>query len=89
MNEHEQREYGHYSMILEWEPQGGVYVLTVPELPGCRTHGATREEAVKNGREVIELWIDSAREDGDPIPPPRFFDLDAVDAPAQEAVTAG
>ena len=89
MNEQRQSEYGQYSMILEWEPQGRVYVLTVPELPGCRTHGETREEAVKNGREVIELWIDAAREDGDPIPPPKHFDLNPVSAPAEEAVPAG
>jgi predicted RNase H-like HicB family nuclease len=59
---------GRYSMVFEWEPEGGVYVLTVPELPGCRTHGRTHEEAVKHGREVIELWIDSVREDDGFIP---------------------
>ena len=30
-----------YSMVIEWEPQGRVFVVTVPELPGCRTHGVT------------------------------------------------
>jgi predicted RNase H-like HicB family nuclease len=67
-----------YSMVIEWEPQGGVYVVTVPELPGCRTHGRTLEEAVKHGQEVTELWLEAAREDDGPIPPPRFFDLDSI-----------
>ncbi len=75
-----------YSMILEWEPRGGVYVVTVPELPGCRTHGSTREEAVRHGREVIELWIEDAREAGDSIPPPRHFDLDSIDVTHQTRV---
>ena len=74
--------YGPFSMIIEWEPQGGVFVVMVPELPGCRTHGRTYEEAVKHGQEVIELWIDGARDSGEPIPPPRYFDLDSIKATA-------
>ena len=78
MSDERQGTYDHYSMVLEWEPVGGVYVVTVPELPGCRTHGRTLEEAVKHGQEVIELWVDSAREDGEQIPRPRYFDLDFI-----------
>jgi predicted RNase H-like HicB family nuclease len=85
----DQGEYGPYSMILEWDPRDNIYIATVPELPGCRTHGETLEEAVKNGREVIELWIASARKWGDPIPPPRFFTPVVVDAPEAEAVRIG
>lgn len=69
----------HYSMVLEWEPEGGVFVVTVPKLPGCRTHGRTYEEAIKHGQEVVELWIDSAREAGESVPAPRVFDLDSID----------
>ena len=85
----EAEEYGRYSMILEWEPEGGVYVVTVPELPGCQTHGATLIEAVKQGRDAIESWIDVARELGRPVPPPRHFALDPVDAPVEDAVAVG
>ena len=46
MSRQHEEEYGRYSMVIQWEPQGGVFVVTVPELPGCRTHGATYEEAV-------------------------------------------
>jgi predicted RNase H-like HicB family nuclease len=68
-----------YSMLLEWEPEGGVFVVTVPELPGRWTHGSTYEEAVRHGQEVIELWIDSARKANERIPPPRHFDLDSIE----------
>ena len=71
----ESEEYGHYSMILEWDPEDCIFVVTVPELPGCRTHGASYEEAVKHGQEAIESWIDAARAWGDPIPAPRAFIL--------------
>jgi predicted RNase H-like HicB family nuclease len=74
-------EYGHYSMILEWDPRDRIYIATVPELPGCRTHGATLEEAVRQGRNALEGWIDGAREDGWRIPVPRFFDPDGSRPP--------
>ena len=77
-----------YSMAIEWEPEGGVFVVTVPELPGCRTHGETYEEAVQQGQEAIEGWIDALRHWGRPVPSPRFFDLDSIGAPAEEAMSA-
>lgn len=66
-------EYKHYSMVIQWSVEDNVYIVTVPELPGCKTHGNTYEEAVKNAQEVIELWIDASRECGHPIPPPRVL----------------
>jgi predicted RNase H-like HicB family nuclease len=60
----------HYSMINQWSDEDQVYIVTVPELPGCKTHGATYEEAVKQGQDAIESWIMVAHELGRPIPPP-------------------
>jgi len=60
----------HYSMVIKWDPRDDIYIVNVPELPGCRTHGKTYEEAIKNALEVIELWLEDARESGEPIPPP-------------------
>lgn len=61
-----------YSMTLEWDPEDQIYVVTVPELEGCRTHGATQEDALRRGHEAIESWLDAARAEGAPIPPPRL-----------------
>jgi predicted RNase H-like HicB family nuclease len=63
----------HYSMVIQWDPRDNIYVVTVPELPGCRTHGKTFAEAIKNAQEVIELWIEDAQKAGEPIPPPRVL----------------
>ena len=60
-------------MIIEWSDEDNAFIVTVPELPGCRTHGATYEDAVKQGQDAIEGWLDAARADGDPIPKPRTF----------------
>ena len=66
-------EAKHYSMIIEWDPEDKIYVVTVPELPGCMTHGKTYEEAVQQGQDAIESWIMVALADNDPIPPPKTF----------------
>ncbi len=63
----------HYSMMIEWDNDDKIFVVTVPELPGCRTHGRTYEEAIKQGQEAIEGWIMIAKADNAPIPPPRSF----------------
>ena len=66
-------QYNHYSMVMQWSVPDKAYIVTVPELPGCKTHGDTYEEAVKNGQEVIELWIDALKASGKAIPAPRVL----------------
>lgn len=75
-----QGQYGRYSMLIEWSDKDDAYIVTVPELPGCRTHGATYEEAAKQGQDAIATWIEGARADGDPIPAPRLFARARADA---------
>lgn len=63
----------HYSMHIQWSDGDGAYVVTVPELPGCMSHGATYEEAIKQGQDAIESWIEANRAWGRPIPAPRVL----------------
>ena len=73
MTSSEHAEQGHrYSMSIEWDPEDEIYVATVPELPGCRTHGMSHEEAVKQALDAIESWLDAARAEGQEIPAPRM-----------------
>ena len=60
-----------YSMNIQWSEEDQAYIVTVPELPGCRTHGKTYVEAVKQGEDAIESWIDANKAWGRPIPAPR------------------
>lgn len=62
--------YEHYSMTIQWSAEDKIYVVTVPELPGCRTHGTTYEEAIKQGQDAIDSWIAANREWGRPISGP-------------------
>ena len=49
---------------------GGGYLATVPDLPGCTTDGETREAAARNVGDAIEAWIEEARALGREIPLP-------------------
>lgn len=64
-----------YSMEIKWSIEDEAYIVTVPELPGCVTHGNTYEEAVQQGKDAIESWIEASEEWGDPVPPPRVAAL--------------
>jgi len=66
-------QYEHYSMYIQWSDEDNAYIVTVPELPGCRTHGKTYEEAVRQGQDAIATWIDGSRDLGLPIPEPRIL----------------
>ena len=60
-----------YSMILEWDSVDRIFVVSVPELPGCHTHGATYAEAARKGMEAIEAWVGVLRDSNLPVPPAR------------------
>ncbi len=60
-----------YEIILYWSNEDRVFLAEVPELPGCMAHGDTQETALTNVKEAIQLWIDTAREFGDPVPEPK------------------
>jgi predicted RNase H-like HicB family nuclease len=44
------------------DADGGGYLATVPDLPGCMSDGETPEEVLKNIQEAIESWIEAAKE---------------------------
>ena len=46
-----------FKVILEEAEEGG-YIVQVPSLPGCISQGETREEALENIREAIEVYLD-------------------------------
>ncbi len=60
-----------YEIIIYWDDQDHIYIAEVPELPGCSAHGNTYNNALNNAKEAIQLWIDTAKEFGDPVPEPK------------------
>jgi len=60
-----------YEIIIYWSNEDRAFIAEVPELPGCIAHGETPETALKNAKDAIQLWLDTAKEFGDPIPEPK------------------
>lgn len=58
-----------YPVVLERNPDTGVWVAEVPGISGCYSQGATREEALANVREALQLVLET---DG----PPRQYTVE-------------
>lgn len=59
-----------YRIDITWSPEDESYIVKVPELDGCVTHGDSVEEAVANSKEAIAAYLDSLRSRGLPVPKP-------------------
>jgi antitoxin HicB len=61
-----------YAVLVEPLPaeEGGGFLATVPDLPGCMSDGDTPEEAVTNVQDAILAWLEAARDLGHEIPKP-------------------
>jgi predicted RNase H-like HicB family nuclease len=67
-----------HSMMLEWSEDDQLFLVTVPEFADqvvmpC-THGKTREAAIHNGEEVIEMYLGAWQAEGIPIPKPKVVE---------------
>lgn len=60
-----------YEVIIYWSNEDQTFIAEVPELAGCMAHGPTQETALSAANEAIRLWIDTAKEFGDPVPEPK------------------
>lgn len=60
---------GQYQFEVIFTPQEeGGFTVEVPDLPGCISEGDTLEEAEKNIKEAIELYLGTLEERGIPLP---------------------
>lgn len=54
------------------DEDGGGFLATIPELPGCASDGETSAEAVAGLEEAIESWAAMARKLGRKVPAPQY-----------------
>ena len=50
--------------------EGSGWLITFPDLPGCMSDGETPQEAMENGKDALECWIQACKETGREIPCP-------------------
>jgi predicted RNase H-like HicB family nuclease len=60
-----------YEIIIYWSEADEAFIAEVPELPGCMADGDTYQEALASAEQIIEEWIETAKELGRPIPEPK------------------
>ncbi|WP_219898549.1 type II toxin-antitoxin system HicB family antitoxin [Phormidesmis priestleyi] len=66
-------------MIVQWSDEDQLFLVTIPEFAEyvvmpC-THDKTREEAIHNGEEVIEMYLEAWQAEGKSIPEPRTLQI--------------
>ncbi len=61
-------------VYLEPSDEGG-YTAIVPSLPGCIAEGDTKEKAIKNIKEAIELYLESVEDDVITLPEAEVLEL--------------
>jgi len=57
-----------YRIIIEKDPEEGVYIASVPTLPGCNTFGKNEREASLMPEEAIEVYIETLIDLGKKVP---------------------
>lgn len=60
-----------YEIIIYWSKEDEAYIVEAPELPGCMADGASYKEVLENITQIIEEWIETAKELGRKIPEPK------------------
>lgn len=62
----------HYHINIFWSEKDRRWIADVPDLKYCSAHGATALEAVRQVCTAIELWLETARDEGVAIPKPHY-----------------
>lgn len=69
-----------YAHVISPIPKedGGGYMLSVPDIPGCMADGETELEAIENGRDAFLSVVSALADMGRTIPAPTFTPEDAM-----------
>ena len=55
------------------EDEGGGYLVTVPDLPGCMADGETVEKAIAEAHDAFAAWTMAEQEDRGDLPAPKTY----------------
>lgn len=61
-----------YHINLFYSDEDGGYVADIPDLDACSAFGSTPELALAEVEIAKDAWLSTAREDGRPVPEPRY-----------------
>ena len=58
--------------VVIYPGEDGFWVAECPSLPGCISQGETKEIAIKNIKEAIDIYVEVLKEDKIPVPEEHF-----------------
>ncbi|MCX5873199.1 MAG: type II toxin-antitoxin system HicB family antitoxin [Deltaproteobacteria bacterium] len=61
-----------YHINIFFSEEDGGYIADIPDLDSCSAFGDTPEEALAEVEQAKKIWLESANEQGKPIPQPRY-----------------
>ena len=61
-----------YHINIFYSDEDGGYIADIPDLSSCSAFGNTPEEALAEVEWAKAAWLEAARAEGKPIPPPRY-----------------
>lgn len=61
-----------YHINIFYSDEDEAYIADIPDLPLCSAHGPTPQDALREVTIAKDLWMEVAREVGNPIPPPSY-----------------
>ena len=61
-----------YHINIFYSDEDGGYIADIPDLDSCSAFGATAERALAEVEQANKAWLEAARAEGKPIPPPRY-----------------
>jgi predicted RNase H-like HicB family nuclease len=62
----------HYHINVFWSAEDDCWIADVPDLRPCSAHGDTPSQAIAEAEVAIELWLETAKGHGLPIPEARY-----------------
>ncbi len=61
-----------YHINIFYSEEDGGYIADIPDLEACSAFGQSPEEALTEVEKAKQAWLEAAKEQGKPIPPPRY-----------------
>jgi predicted RNase H-like HicB family nuclease len=61
-----------YHINIFYSEEDGGYIADVPDLEACSAFGETPEQALREVQQAKALWLQAARAEDKPIPPPKY-----------------
>lgn len=61
-----------YHINVFYSEDDGGYIADIPDLQACSAFGDTPDEALHEVQKAKSLWIEAAKLEGKPIPPPKY-----------------